>query len=91
MFYMNTVTILEQRLEFLEGMKETAKLCDWPEAAIEDLGEVLLREVIRIDNLMFDTYEATENQVLAVSTWEDSMEELRHWLTLILGIKVKFI
>ncbi len=91
MFYMDTVTILEQRLGFLEGMKDTAKLCDWSDADVEDLGAVLLQEVIRIDNLMFDTFEATENQVLAVSTWEDSMEELRHWLTLILGIKVKFI
>jgi len=88
---MDTVGILEQRLEFLEGMRETAKLCDWPDEKVEEFIEMLLLEVIRIDNLLFDTYEATENRMLAVGVWNASMEELRHWLMLILGIKVKFI
>ncbi len=91
MFYMDTVSLLQQRLEFLEGVKETASLCNWSDEKIEDLGLLLLKEVIRIDNLMFDTYEATKNRDLSVEMWEQNMEDLRHWLTLILGIKVKFI
>ncbi len=91
MFYMDTVSLLQQRLEFLEGVKETARLCNWSDEKIEDLGLLLLKEVIRIDNLMFDTYEATKNRDLSVEMWEQNMEDLRHWLTLILGIKVKFI
>jgi hypothetical protein len=88
---MDTVSLLEQRLGFLEGMKETARLCNWTEEEVEDLALLVLEEIIRIDNLLFDTYEATENRDLAVAVWDASMEDLRHWLSLILGIRVKFV
>jgi hypothetical protein len=90
-FYMDTVSILQQRYEFLEGVKETARLCNWDEERIEELGMILLKEVIKIDNLLFDTYEATQNRALSVVLWNDNMEDLRHWLKLILGIQVKFV
>ncbi len=91
MFSMGTVYVLEQRLDFLEGVKETANLCNWEEERVEELTDLLVRELIRIDNLMFDTFEATGNKKFAVEVWNTNMEELRHWLTLILGIKVRFI
>lgn len=91
MFYLDTVSLLEQRIEFLEGIKDTASLCNWPDEQIEEFSIWVLKEVIRIDNLLFDTYEATENRELSAILWNDNMEDLRHWLTLIFGVKIKFI
>lgn len=91
MLNLDVVSVLEQRLEFLEGIAETAALCNWTPERIQELHDYLLDEVIKIDNLLFDTYEETDDPKLAYLVWEAHMEDLRHWLGLILGIKIKFV
>ena len=91
MVNLDTVAILEQRLEFLESISDVATTCNWSPDKIQELHDYLLDEVIKIDNLMFDTYEETDDPELAYLTWEGHMEDLRHWLSLVLGIKIKFV
>jgi len=91
MIYLDTVAILEQRLDFLEGITDIATNCNWPPEKIQELHDYLLDEVIKIDNKMFDTFEETKDPKLAYLVWEGHMEDLRHWLGLVLGIKIKFI
>ena len=91
MVNLDTLSVLEQRLEFLEGIAEVATNCNWAPEKIQELHEYLLAEVIKIDNLMFDTYTETQSPELAYLVWEGHMEDLRRWLGLILGIKIKFV
>ncbi len=91
MLILDTVAVLEQRLEFLEGVMDIATSCNWSSKKIQELHDYLLDEVIKIDNLLFDVYEETDNPKLAYLTWESHMEDLRYWLSLVLGIKIKFI
>jgi len=91
MVNLDTVAVLEQRLEFLESVADVATSCNWPAEKIRELHDYLLDEVIKIDNLMFDTYEETNDPKLAYLVWEGHMEDLRHWLSLVLGIRIKFI
>jgi len=91
MVNLDTVSVLEQRLEFLEGITNVATDCNWSPEQVQELHDYLLDEVIKIDNLMFDTYTETENPQLAYLVWEGHMEDLRHWLSLVLGVKIKFV
>lgn len=91
MVNLDTVAVLEQRLEFLEGITSVAAECNWAPEEIQELHDYLLDEVIKIDNLMFDTYAETESPELTYLVWEAHMEDLRHWLGLILGVKIKFV
>ena len=91
MVIMDPVFILEQRVEFLAGVVATARLCNWTEKELENLHAYLLAEIIRIDNAMFDVYEETQDRDEAAMTWEIQMEDLRHWLSLSLGVKIKFV
>ena len=88
---LSTPEVLEQRLEFLESVLETAVLCNWVLKDREDLAEYVLSELVIIDNVMFDTFEETGDRELSYLKWEGHMEELRHWLTLILEVKIKYI
>ena len=88
---LDTISILQHRLGFLEGVREIATNCNWSPAQVEELHDYLLDEVIKIDNMMFDIYEETEDAELAYLTWEAHMEDLRRWLSLILGIKIKYV
>lgn len=91
MVILDTVAVLEQRLDFLESIVEVATQCNWAPDTIQELRDYLLEEVIKIDNLMFDVYEQTEDPKLAYLIWDGHMEDLRHWLSLILGVKIKYI
>ena len=91
MVNLDTVAVLEQRLEFLESVADVASNCNWPPGKIQELHNYLLDEVIKIDNLLFDTYEETDSPELAYLVWEGHMEDLRHWLSLVLGIRIKFV
>ena len=88
---LDTVSVLEQRLEFLEGVAEVAAMCNWGPEGVSELHNHLLDEVIKIDNLMFDVYEETQDPKLSYLVWEGHMEDLRRWLGLILGVKIRFI
>jgi len=91
MVNLDTVSVLEQRLEFLDCITEVATNCNWPSEKVQELHDYLLDEVIKIDNLLFDVYEETQDGKLAYLIWEGHMEDLRRWLGLILGIRIKFI
>ena len=91
MINLDTVSVLEQRLEFLEGVAGIATDCNWAPEQIEELHDHLLEEIIKIDNLLFNVYEKTDDMKLAYLVWEGHMEDLRHWLGLILGIRIKFV
>jgi len=91
MICLDTVGILEQRAEFLENMRGVAIQCGWLPQDVQELYEYLLAEVIKIDNLMFDVHEETDDPRLAYLIWEGHMEDLRRWLTLVLGVKIEFV
>lgn len=91
MVNLDPVSVLEQRLEFLQGLVEIATLCNWTEKEILDLTDYIHNELIRIDNLTFDVYEQSEDEDEAYSVWDSEMEDLRHWLSLVLGIKIRYV
>ncbi len=88
---LSPVEVLEQRLEFLENILEIATLCNWTVGDMQDLKNYVLHELITADNIMFDTFEEIGNRELAYLRWEGHMEELRHWLALILEVKIKYV
>lgn len=88
---LSAVSILEQRVDFLEGIGTVAKDCNWSDTQIQGLLDYLVEELITIDNLLYDVYEQTDDQYVAFIVWENRMEDLRHWLSLILGIKIKYV
>jgi len=88
---LTAVSILQQRVDFLEGVGEVAKDCNWTDEEVQGLLDYLIEELIDIDNLLYDVYEQTENKDTAFLVWENHMEDLRHWLSLILGIKIKYV
>ena len=88
---LTAVSILEQRVDFLEGIAEVAKDCNWTDEQTQGLLDYLVEELIDIDNLLYDVYEETEDRDTAFIVWEDRMEDLRHWLSLVLGIRIKYV
>lgn len=91
MIHLDVVSILQQRTDFLEGVANVAKDCNWPDDKIQDLLDYLTKQLVDIDNLLYDTYEETRDKEVAFVLWESQMEGLRYWLSMILGIKIKYI
>ena len=85
------VTVLEERIAFIEGITNTAAMCNWKEKDIAELSHYINNQLVYIDNILHTTYTETNDYELAEKTWEVHMEDLRHWLSLILGIKIKYI
>jgi hypothetical protein len=85
------VEVLEQREEFLESVREIARLCYWSDQDINELSNKLWDDLVKIDNDMFVTYERTRDRKLAYRQWETQTEDLRRWLSLILGIKITYV
>jgi len=88
---LTAVSILQQRVEFLNGIAEVAKDCNWPDQRVGGLIDYLNEQLIDIDNLLYETMEETENGQLSFMVWESRMEDLRHWLSMVLGIKIKYV
>ncbi len=88
---LEAVEVLEQRLEFLESITEVAVECNWSAKDVEELHDHLLDELTKIDNIMLKVYEESGDSDLAFVVREAHMEDLRHWLGLILGIKIKYV
>lgn len=85
------VLVLEQRIDFVEGIKNTAAMCNWKKKDVVELSHYINDQLIYIDNVLHTTYEETNDYELAEKAWEIHMEDLRRWLSLILGIKIKYI
>lgn len=79
------------RLEFMQGILEVGLLCNFTKEKLEELQSILLEELAYIDNLMYEVYEQTGDRAVATAVWEASMENLRRWMSLITGIKIKYI
>ena len=91
MEYLDPVDQLEMRAEFIEGVVNIAQLSYWDDQRIEEFRNMILDELASIDNMMYDIYEETGDREAAVYSWEEEMEKLRRWLSLIFGVKVKYI
>lgn len=88
---LDPVEVLLQRGEFLEGIKEIALLCNWSIEDTEALCELVWDELVAIDNLMYAIYESSQDRTQALYTWERKTEELRRWLSLMLGVKLRYL
>jgi hypothetical protein len=82
---------LQQRQEFLSGVTEIARLCNWSEKEVQGLHEHVWGELVGIDNLMFKIFERTRSRDLAYCVWNNHMEDLRRWLSLITGIRISYV
>ena len=81
---------LEMRLEFIHGVLEVGFLCNFNKKRLEEIQEILLEELSFVDNHMYEVFEQTGDREIAVDVWEEGMEGIRRWLSLITGIKIKY-
>jgi len=88
---LDPVRVLEQRRDFLEGIVEVAETCNWTADDITTLYDCLWKDLVEIDNAMLSAYEKTGDETYAREIWESRMEDLRHWLGMILGVKIRYI
>lgn len=88
---LDPVSILLQRREFLQGIEEVAILCNWKEEDITVISALVWDELVSIDNHMFSVYEETQDRLAAFIAWETKAEELRQWLSLMLGVRIRYI
>ena len=91
MYLLDPVNQLSMRSEFAEGILGVAELCNWTDEDLDDFQTYLLEELAYIDNLMYDVYEETRNRRMAVSVWDEAMENLRQWLSLIFGVRIRYV
>jgi hypothetical protein len=92
------VTTLEQRVTFLASIVEVAQLCNWSTKDIQALKNRVHVWLIEIDNIRYDLIEEGEevgdevhSEEKANYVWNSLMEQLRKDLSLILGVKIKYI
>jgi hypothetical protein len=92
------VAVLGQRVLFLAGIVEVAVLCNWSLKDIHKLKCHAHDRLVDIDNLRYDLIEASEEaedseqgEERANYMWYALMEQLRKDLSLILGVKIKYI
>ncbi len=93
----NPIAVLEQRIVFLTSIIEVAQLCNWTKNDIQKLKERVNEQLISIDNVRYDLIEMGEeaeddySEERANFMWHALMEQLRKDLSLILGVKIKYI
>ena len=93
----NPVAVLEQRILFLKSIVEVALLCNWTETEIQRLKNHVNDQLIAIDNTRYDLIDVAEDEgdengeERANYVWHALMEQLRKDLSLILGVKIKYI
>ncbi len=93
----NPVAVLEQRVTFLASIVEVAQLCNWSLKDIQRLKNHVHDQLIAIDNARYTLIEAGEDEdddyseERANFMWHALMEQLRKDLSLILGVKIKYV
>ena len=93
----NPVAVLEQRVTFLASIVEVAQLCNWSLKDIQRLKDHVHEQLVAIDNTRYTLIEAGEiegdeyNEERANFMWHALMEQLRKDLSLILGVKIKYV
>ena len=88
---LDPVETLRHRQEFIEGVCELARLCNWGDSQIQELGKQLWEELVQVDNDTLSKMGEGEDDEEAYRVWEVGMEKIRYWLTLILGIRIKYV
>lgn len=81
--------ILRQRKEVLEEVKKIARLCGWPD--LQGLEEQVWQDLVDIDNATLSHLQETGDEQEAADIWNEGMESMRHWLSLVLGIRITFV
>jgi hypothetical protein len=79
------------RLDFLLGVLEIGVLCNFNKKKLEEIQEILLKELSYVDNLMYEVYEQTGRRDVAFCAWDARMEGIRRWLSLITEVKIKYV
>ncbi len=87
----NPISVLEQRIDFVEGVVATAVMCNWKNEDIDELRYYVNDRLVYIDRVLHTIYTKTKDKELAQRAWEGHMEDLRHWLSLVLGIKIRYV
>jgi len=93
----NPVAVLEQRITFLASIIQVAQLCNWTSKDIQTLKNHVNDQLIAIDNTRYDMIESSEtendeySEERANFLWHALMEQLRKDLSLILGVKIKYV
>ncbi len=93
----NPVAVLEQRVTFLASIVEVAQLCNWSLKDTQRLKDHVHAQLIEIDNTRYDLIELGEeaddeySEQRANFMWHTLMEQLRKDLSLILGVKIKYV
>jgi len=93
----NPVAVLEQRITFLASIVQVAHLCNWTSKDIQTLKNHVNDQLIAIDNTRYDMIESSEAEdddyieERANFLWHALMEQLRKDLSLILGVKIKYV
>jgi hypothetical protein len=93
----NPVAVLEQRITFLASIEQVAQLCNWASKDIQMLKNHVNDQLIAIDNTRYDLIESSEEEDDGYSEeranflWHALMEQLRKDLSLILGVKIKYV
>ena len=94
----NPVAVLEQRVIFLASIVEVAQLCNWSSKDIHMLKNHVHDRLILIDNTRYALIEQGEEEEFEGQTekranfiWHVLMEQLRKNLSLILGVKIKYV
>jgi len=92
------VAVLEQRVMFLASIVDVAQLCNWSIKDIQVLKNHVHDYLIDIDNIRYDLIEQGEeaeddvySEEKANYVWHHLMEQLRRDLSLILGVKIKYV
>jgi hypothetical protein len=93
----NPVAVLEQRIVFLKSIEEVAKLCNWDTRDIKTLNRHVHERLVEIDNIRYDLIELSVEEKeeygeeRANYVWQSLMEQLRKDLSLILGVKIRYV
>ena len=88
---LDAVETLQHRLEFIDTACELARLCDWKEKEVAELAEQLWDELVQVDTAALRKMDEGTDEAEAYQVWEEGMENIRYWLALVLGIKIRFV
>lgn len=82
---------LIQREAFLQDTLELARLCNWSEDQIKGLRKYIWQKMVETDNKIIHSLEQHNDQMEALSIWTDGMEQIRYSVSLMLGIKIRYL
>jgi len=82
---------LIQREAFLQDTLEIARLCHWNEKQLKGLKSYIWQKLVEVDNKIIDVLEQSNDEIEALNIWTEGMEEIRYSVSLMLGIKIRYL